>query len=156
MSFSTGSGGGFVPRVLHPACGDLSSGEIFGAEWHAVLVAAVSWSVVLVAAVSCSAVLVAAVSCSAVLVAAVSLAAVLVAAVSLAAVLVAPVSLAAVLVAVLSAVQVFPDLPVLVCPVPTLDGGAAGSTLPPVPLGAAVFEDSFPLSCRALANFWCF
>ncbi|KAJ1149702.1 hypothetical protein NDU88_002507 [Pleurodeles waltl] len=119
----------------------------------AVLVAAVSLAVVLVAAVSCSEVLVAAVSMAAVLVAAVSLAVVLVAAVSFAAVLVAAVSLAVVLVAVLSAVQVFPDLPVLLCRFPTLDGGAASSTLPTVPLGAALVEDYFPLSRRALPNF---
>ncbi|KAJ1155645.1 hypothetical protein NDU88_008374 [Pleurodeles waltl] len=178
MYLSTGSGGGIVPRVLHPAHGGLRSVRIFGAQWPAVLVVAVSCSEVLVAAVSCSAVLVAAVSFSsvlvaavslaavlvvvavvslaAVLVAAVSLAAVLVAAVSLAAVLVAAVSLAAVLVVVLSTMQVFPDLPVLVCPIPTLDSGAAGSTLPPVPLGAALFEDFFPLSRRELANLLCF
>ncbi|KAJ1135434.1 hypothetical protein NDU88_001874 [Pleurodeles waltl] len=122
----------------------------------AVLVAAVSLAAVLVVAVSCSVVLVAAVSCSAGLVATVSLAAVLVAAVSLAAVLVAAVPLAVVLVAVLSAVQVFPDLPVLLCPFPTVDGGAAVSTVPTVPLGAALVADFFPLSRRALGNFLCF
>ncbi|KAJ1118377.1 hypothetical protein NDU88_006568 [Pleurodeles waltl] len=50
----------------------------------------------------------------------------------------------------------FPDLPVLLCPFPTLDGGAAVSTLPTVPLGAASVADFFPLSRRALANFLCF
>ncbi|KAJ1218380.1 hypothetical protein NDU88_005960 [Pleurodeles waltl] len=89
------------------------------------------------------------------LLAVVSWAAVLVAVVSWAAVLVAAVSWAAVLVAVLSAVQIFPDLPVLLCPFSTLDGGTAVSTLPTVPLGAALVADFFPLSRRALANFLC-
>ncbi|KAJ1211462.1 hypothetical protein NDU88_006822 [Pleurodeles waltl] len=84
---------------------------------------------------------------------AVSLPAVLVGAVSLAVVLVAAVSLAAMLVAVLSGVQVFLDLPVLLCPFPTLDCGAAGSTLPTVPLGAALvgrFFSSLPLGTDQL------
>ncbi|KAJ1144702.1 hypothetical protein NDU88_010999 [Pleurodeles waltl] len=116
MPFSTGSGGGFVPRVLRPARGGLSSGGACGAHWPAVLVGgsvsvllvAVSWAAVLVAAVALAAVLVAAVSLAAVLAAAVSLAAVLVAVVSWAAVVVAAVSWAAVLVVAVSlaAVQV--------------------------------------------------
>ncbi|KAJ1189211.1 hypothetical protein NDU88_005961 [Pleurodeles waltl] len=136
MGYSTGSGGGLVPRVLHPARGGLSSVGIFVAHWPAVLVTAVSWAAVLVAAVSWAAGLVAAVSWAAVLVVAVSW--------------------AAGLVAVLSTVQIFPDLPVLLCPFPTLDGGAAVSTLPIVPRGAALVAGFFPLSRRALANFLCF
>ncbi|KAJ1104271.1 hypothetical protein NDU88_001683 [Pleurodeles waltl] len=80
----------------------------------------------------------------------------LVAVVSWAAVLLVAVSWAAGLVPVLSAVQIFPDLLVLLCPFPTLDGGAAVSTPPTVPLGAALVADFFPLSRQALANFLCF
>ncbi|KAJ1123616.1 hypothetical protein NDU88_002084 [Pleurodeles waltl] len=211
MSFSTGSGGGFVPRVLHPAPGGLSSIGIIGAHWPAVLLAAVSWAVVLLAAVSYAAGLLAAVSLATVLLVAVSWAAVLQAAVSwaaglvaavswaavmvpavswaagmvlavswaavlLAAVLLAAVSWAAVLLAavswatglvaavswaagkvvVWSAVQIFPDLPVFLCPFPTLDGGAAVSTPPTVHLGAALVADFFPFSRQALANCLCF
>ncbi|KAJ1096457.1 hypothetical protein NDU88_001598 [Pleurodeles waltl] len=143
MGYSTGSGGGLVPRVLHPARGSPSSVGAFGAHWPAVLVAAVSLAAVLVAAVSCEVVLVAAVS----------LAAVLVAAVSLAVVLVAAVPLPAVLVAVLSSVQVFGDLPVFLCPFPTFDGGAAVFPLPTVLLGEALVVDVLPFSCRALDTF---
>ncbi|KAJ1122075.1 hypothetical protein NDU88_000579 [Pleurodeles waltl] len=146
MPFSTGSGWGLVPRVLHPVHGGPSSVGDFGAHWPAVLVAAVSLAVVLLAAVSCEVVLVTAVS----------LAVVLVAAVSLAAVLVAAMSLAAVLVLVLSAMQVFGDLPVFLCPFSTLDGGAAVFPLLTVLLGEALVVDVFPFSCRALANFLCF
>ncbi|KAJ1219011.1 hypothetical protein NDU88_006582 [Pleurodeles waltl] len=59
------------------------------------------------------------------------------------------------LMAVLSAVLIFPDLPVFLCPFPTLDGVAAVSTLPTVPLGAALVAGVFPLSRRALGNFLC-
>ncbi|KAJ1182081.1 hypothetical protein NDU88_007276 [Pleurodeles waltl] len=119
------------PRVLHP-----SRGGIIGAHWPAVLLAAVPWAAGLVAAVSWAAALLAAVSWAAVLLAAVSW--------------------AAGLLSVLSAVQIFPDVPVLLCPFPTLDGGAAVSTPPTVHLGAALVADFFPLSRRALANFLCF
>ncbi|KAJ1150143.1 hypothetical protein NDU88_002940 [Pleurodeles waltl] len=146
MPFSTGSRGGFVPRVLHPARGGLSSVGILGAHLPAVLLWAVPWAAVLLAGVYSAAGLVAAVSW----------AAGLVAAVSWAAVLLAVVSWAGGLVAVLSAVQIFPDLPVLLCPFLTLDGGAAVSTPPTVPLGAALVADFFPLSRRALGNFLCF
>ncbi|KAJ1129790.1 hypothetical protein NDU88_008155 [Pleurodeles waltl] len=110
----------------------------------------------LVTAMSLAAVLVAPVSLAAVLVAAVSCEVVLVAAVSLAAVLLAAVSLAAVLVVVLSAVQVFSDLPVFLCPFPTLDGGAAVFPLPTVFLGEALVVDVLPFSRQALTNILCF
>ncbi|KAJ1097443.1 hypothetical protein NDU88_002562 [Pleurodeles waltl] len=129
-----------MPRVLHPACGGLSSVGAVGAHCPAVLVAAVSLAAVLVVAVSCEAVLVVAVP----------LAAVLVTAVSCEAVLVAAVSLAAVLVAVLSAVQIFGDLPVFLCPFPTLDGGAAVFPLPTVLLGEPLVVDV----CLSPAGQW--
>ncbi|KAJ1150050.1 hypothetical protein NDU88_002848 [Pleurodeles waltl] len=142
-----------------------------------VLVVAVSFVAVLVAAVSLAAVLVAAASLAAVLVAAASLAAVLVAAVSIAATqqlailsgpaglvlavtswvvgLMAVDSWAAGLMAVFSAMPIFPDLLGFLCHFPTLEGVAADSTLPPVPLGAALVAGVFPLSRRTLANVLC-
>ncbi|KAJ1191334.1 hypothetical protein NDU88_000650 [Pleurodeles waltl] len=53
-------------------------------------------------------------------------------------------------------VLLFPDLPGFLWPFPTLGGVTAESTLPLGPLGAAWVAGVFPLSRRALANFWCF
>ncbi|KAJ1098975.1 hypothetical protein NDU88_004080 [Pleurodeles waltl] len=58
--------------------------------------------------------------------------------------------------AVFSAVLLFPDLLTFLWPFHTLDGVAADSTLPPVPLGAALVAGVFPLSRQALANCRCF
>ncbi|KAJ1141541.1 hypothetical protein NDU88_007870 [Pleurodeles waltl] len=57
MTVCTGSGGGSVPRVLHPARDGLSSVSDLGVHGPAVLGAAVPCSAVLGAAVPCSAVL---------------------------------------------------------------------------------------------------
>ncbi|KAJ1103960.1 hypothetical protein NDU88_001377 [Pleurodeles waltl] len=65
-------------------------------------------------------------------------------------------SWAAGMMAVFSAVLLLSDLPGFLWPFPTLGGVTAESTLPPGPLGAAWVAGVFPLSRRALANFWCF
>ncbi|KAJ1215244.1 hypothetical protein NDU88_002853 [Pleurodeles waltl] len=67
--------------------------------------------------------------------------------------LLAVASWAAGLMAVFSAVLIFLDLPVFLCPFPTLEGVAADSAIPTVPLRAALVAGVFPLSRRALANF---
>ncbi|KAJ1123162.1 hypothetical protein NDU88_001635 [Pleurodeles waltl] len=58
--------------------------------------------------------------------------------------------------AAFSAVLLFPDFEDFFCPFTTLGGVTAYSTLPPGPLGAALPAGVFPLSRRALSNFWCF
>ncbi|KAJ1182090.1 hypothetical protein NDU88_007285 [Pleurodeles waltl] len=116
---------GLVLAVASLAAG-LAAGMMAVASWAAGMMAVASWAAGLVLAVA-----------------------------SWAAGMMAVASWAAGMMAVFSAVLLFPDLLTFLWPFPTLEGVAADSTLPPVPLGVALLAGVFPLSRRALANFLC-
>ncbi|KAJ1115176.1 hypothetical protein NDU88_003402 [Pleurodeles waltl] len=125
------------------------------ASWAVWLLAVASWAGWLLAVLSVAAGLLLAVLSVGLLVVASWAAELLLAVTSCTVWLLAVASCAVWLLAVLSAMLIFSDLPVSLCPLPNLDGVAAISTLPTVPLGAALVAGFFPLSRRALANFLC-